>query len=117
MENVGESAIPWMDDDLTKASTSLPEIIEEENAVGTIVIVVISVILSITLLFVMAVFIDCRHQKLAKIKQGQRSPKKILKIPIPRLNRPLNGLSEDQDTFADKMHTEELSPPSPSVIV
>lgn len=116
LESFGESAIPWMDDDLSKASTSIPEVLVEENTIGTLIIIIVSAILSITLLFMMAVFIDCRHQKLAKIKQ--KRPRKVLKITIPKFNgTPSNDASEDRETFADKMHTQDSPPDStPSAV-
>ncbi|KAF2884516.1 hypothetical protein ILUMI_21661 [Ignelater luminosus] len=115
MENFRESALSQMEDDFSKASTNLPEIIAEEDAaVGTLVIIVISAILSITLLFVMAVFIDCRHQKLDKIKQ--KRPKKILRISVPRFTKPKEP-SEDKESFADKMHTEDTIVPSSVAVI
>ncbi|RZC40809.1 uncharacterized protein BDFB_000780, partial [Asbolus verrucosus] len=98
---------------IASQSTEVPEIIEESNEIGTIVIFVISAILTITLLFVVAIFIDCRQQKLTKLHQ-QRKPKKVLRIKIPKLGRG-RAVREDEDTFADKM--QEPEPSSSHVIV
>lgn len=55
-------------------------------------------------------------RKLDKIKQ--KSPKKVLRISIPRFSRP-NENGEDKESFADKMHTEDTTtvPSSVAVIV
>ncbi|KAJ3626687.1 hypothetical protein MTP99_017166 [Tenebrio molitor] len=112
MDLVKENDIMWMEENSSQ-STSVPEIIEESNEIGTVIIFVISAILTITLLFVVAIFIDCRQQKLIKLHQ-QRKPKKLLKLKIPTLGVG-RDVREDEDTFADKMHEPE--PSSSHVIV
>ncbi|XP_044260018.1 uncharacterized protein LOC123008293 [Tribolium madens] len=112
MDLAKENDIGWMEDNSSQ-STSIPEIIEESNEIGTVVIFVISAILTITLLFVVAIFIDCRQQKLINLQQ-QRKPKKVLKIKIPKLGMG-RAIREDEDTFADKM--QEPEPSSSHVIV
>lgn len=50
-------------DEISTQSTTLPEIIQEQtDQITTVVIFVISAILTITLLFGIAVFIDCRQE-------------------------------------------------------
>ncbi|XP_018562282.1 uncharacterized protein LOC108904282 [Anoplophora glabripennis] len=104
----GESEVSWMKDETSTQSTSLPEIIQEEtNQITTVVIFVISAVLTITLLFGIAVFIDCRQEKLQKM-QTKKRPRKILKLKLPiKIGRVTR---EDEATLADKMHCE----PSPS---
>ncbi|KAJ3642197.1 hypothetical protein Zmor_025003 [Zophobas morio] len=106
MDAQGE--ISWLADDSSR-STLAPEITNESNEIATIVIFVVSAILTITLLFVVAIFIDCRHQKLVKLHQ-QRKPKKVLKVKIPGL-----GARDDEATIVDKM--QEPEPSSSHVIV
>ncbi|KAF5273839.1 hypothetical protein FQA39_LY00954 [Lamprigera yunnana] len=94
--------------DFTKVTTTSPELIVEENAVGTLVIFIVSAIVSILLLFIVAIFIDCRHQKLTKEKM--LNPKKIFKTKTPTLKR------EDQQTIADKMQDSEPTA-APTVVI
>lgn len=43
-------------------TSELPLTIEEEDAIVTLVVVVIGIIVAIVVLFCMGIFIDCKHQ-------------------------------------------------------
>ncbi|KAK4875622.1 hypothetical protein RN001_012044 [Aquatica leii] len=111
MENFGENSVAWITDGFAKATTNSPETIVEENAVGTLVIIIVSAIVSILFLFVIAVFIDCRHQKLSKDKPNS---KKVFKINIPRFSR--SRACEDKQSIADRMQSPEATA-APSIVV
>ncbi|XP_019866580.2 uncharacterized protein LOC109595616 [Aethina tumida] len=101
-ENVA-SGIPWMDD-VPAQSTSLPEILEEEtNEIGTVVIFVISAVITIALLFMVAIFIDCRQQKLVDAELEHR--KRRIRIRVPKLKKP----RDDEDTLTDRMEQPSSS--------
>ncbi|KAF5279208.1 hypothetical protein FQR65_LT03455 [Abscondita terminalis] len=111
-ENLAENSINWIDDEFAKATTNLPELIaEEENAIGTLVIIIVSAIVSILFLFVIAVFIDCRHQKLTKDKPKL---KKVFKINVPGLNR--TPIREDKQNIAENMQSSEETA-APSIVI
>ncbi|CAH0554902.1 unnamed protein product [Brassicogethes aeneus] len=109
IQNIDSSkGIPWMDD-FSNQSTSFPEVLKEETSeLGTVIIFVISAVLTITLLFVIAIFIDCRQQKLTNHQLEVKKKRKFLRIP--RLKR----IVEDEDTLTDAM---EQPSTSASVIV
>ncbi|CAL1686388.1 unnamed protein product [Lasius platythorax] len=54
---------------------------EEEDAIMTLVIVVIGIIIAIMVLFSMGIFIDCKHQKKDSMK------KRKLRLKMPPLAR------------------------------
>ncbi|KAJ8918602.1 hypothetical protein NQ315_013107 [Exocentrus adspersus] len=112
---VGNGQLPWMRDEVSTLATSLPEIIEEEsNQITTVVIFVISAILTITLLFVMAVFIDCRQEKLQRMEKKQK-PRRVFRLKLPvALGR---AVRDDEATFADKMQESEPTPSSSNHVV
>ncbi|KAJ8966132.1 hypothetical protein NQ314_003724 [Rhamnusium bicolor] len=99
-------------DEFSTQATNLPKIIEEEsNQITTVVIFVISAILTITLLFVIAIFIDCRQEKLQKLQS--KKTRKILRLKLPvRIGR---AIREDQDTLTDAI--QECEPTSSNVVV
>ena len=109
MENTAQNSIPWIDDELTKPVTTLPEIIAEEAATGNLIIIIVSAIISITLLFVIAVFIDCRHQKTKKDRLGSR----LFKISIPKFR----SQGTEREGIADKMQVQEPTTAPATVIV
>ncbi|KAJ8982134.1 hypothetical protein NQ317_002861 [Molorchus minor] len=112
-EQFENSAVPWMKDEISTQSTSLPDLIEEEsNKITTVVIFVISAVFAITLLFVIAIFIDCRQQKLQKIQS--KKPRKILRMQLP-LGVVGRAVREDQERIVDRM--EQAQPSTSNVIV
>ncbi|XP_074041266.1 uncharacterized protein isoform X2 [Leptinotarsa decemlineata] len=112
-EKLSENVIPWMDE-LSTQSTTIPEIIDEESKqIATVVVFVISAVLAITLLFIAAVFIDCRQEKLEKL-QAKPIKRKIpkLRLPLPRIGLPVR---EDENSIVDRI--EYAEPSSSHVIV
>lgn len=99
-----ESSIPWFEEDIfSSKSTAIPEqleILEEENPnhIATVIIFVVSALVTITLLFIMAIFIDCRQQKLDIEQQ------RIIR------NFGKKGQTKDDDLtiIVDNMHQEEI---------
>lgn len=92
-----KESIPWMDDILNQ-STSLPDVTAEEpHGQMTVVLFVISAVLTITLLFALALFIDFRQGKKEKElkKQRLRAVKVMISKHTP--NR------EDKDCIIDNM--------------
>ncbi|XP_015605112.1 uncharacterized protein LOC107272456 [Cephus cinctus] len=63
--------------DVSWSTTELPLTPEEEEAIGTLVVIVLGIIVAIIVLFSMGIFIDCRHQK----KNSGVKRKFKLKIP------------------------------------
>ncbi|KAJ8959815.1 hypothetical protein NQ318_011547 [Aromia moschata] len=96
-------------DEISTKATNLPELIEEEsNQITTVVIFVISAVLTITLLFAIAIFIDCRQESFIL-----RNPEKILRMKMPvRIGKVIR---EDETRIADNM--EHYQPSSSNVIV
>ncbi|KAB0794417.1 hypothetical protein PPYR_11256 [Photinus pyralis] len=110
MDNRLEGSLGWLKDDYTTETTAIPEIIiAEEAAAGSLAVIIVSAIISITLLFIIAIFIDCRHQKAKNGKLRSR----MFKITLPKFATP----RVDQEPIADKMETEEATPAPATVIV
>ncbi|XP_050452492.1 uncharacterized protein LOC126852053 [Cataglyphis hispanica] len=57
---------------------------EEEDAIVTLVVVVIGIIVAIMVLFSMGIFIDCKHQKTDSVTKKRKLK---LKMPLARRNR------------------------------
>ncbi|KAG5900499.1 hypothetical protein JTB14_010910 [Gonioctena quinquepunctata] len=111
-ENLSGRMIPWMDEFSTQ-STTIPKVIEEESKqITTVVIFVISAVVAITLLFMAAIFIDCRQEKLHKLQAKSKRKPRVLRLPIPRIG---HVIREDEDTIADNMECPE--PSTSNVIV
>ncbi|CAG9862227.1 unnamed protein product [Phyllotreta striolata] len=98
--------------DLMKEISTGPSIAQdtedsESKQLTTVIVFVISAILAIALLFVIAVFIDCRQEKLQKLNSKVKPKRKLkLKLPLPIVGR---ALREDQNSILDKMHVGECS--------
>nr|XP_022916164.1 uncharacterized protein LOC111426050 [Onthophagus taurus] len=88
--------------EITTAST-LQE--AEEETIATVVIIVLAAAVVIAALFVLAVFIDCRQQKVHKSRL-QKS-KNVLKSIIPQLTKGedrleiVNHIQEEHSTNSD----------------
>ncbi|CAH1115270.1 unnamed protein product [Psylliodes chrysocephalus] len=93
-----------------ETSTPLPTVQDvadsDSKQLTTVIIFVISAILAITLLFVIAIFIDCRQQKLQKLQSKPKRRLLRLKLPIPIIGRPVR---EDQNSILDKIEYGEPS--------
>ncbi|GLV32434.1 hypothetical protein CBL_00857 [Carabus blaptoides fortunei] len=103
-KSVANTEIPWMKDTFTdNYTTEIPPVVG--NPVLTIVAVAIAVIITIVLLFGLAVFIDCRHQRLRE--NGKRdSERSIFNFAVPKFLKFTRFTNED-DSFVDKMYSEE----------
>ncbi|KAL3270259.1 hypothetical protein HHI36_009315 [Cryptolaemus montrouzieri] len=99
-----ESEISWFDDDTLRGSTKSPEVIEEGNQV-TIAIFLIMAVATITLLFALGVFIDCRHQK---IDSEEAERKRAAKLRLPKIKRILSKRT-DKDCIIEDMEQNEAS--------
>ncbi|XP_067013502.2 uncharacterized protein [Anabrus simplex] len=98
-----EDTIPWMDEG-EWVSTEIPSIDGEAgNSMAVLAAVIVGVLAAITLLFSLALLIDCRNKKLAA---SQSPPKK--KLTIGKLPNFFNNSSANGDgiSFANKMCTE-----------
>ncbi|KAL1498241.1 hypothetical protein ABEB36_009072 [Hypothenemus hampei] len=97
----------------TSTNLSLTELIEDEsNQVVTVVVFVITVVVIIILIFVLAVFIDCRQQKIQDSKA--RSIRKRVQRKIQKTVNQLPTIREanrqdDQKTFVNHMEVEPSS--------
>ncbi|XP_020285958.1 uncharacterized protein LOC109855781 [Pseudomyrmex gracilis] len=74
---------------------------EEEDAIVTLVVVVIGIVIAIVVLFVMGIFIDCKHQKADSLK------KKKLRLKMPPLAR--GRRKDDSKTLASDMCPNGIS--------
>ncbi|XP_018336901.1 uncharacterized protein LOC108745255 [Agrilus planipennis] len=98
-------------DDFLEKIVEVSEEITAKNLV-TVIVIAVSAVVIIGLLFVIAVFIDCRQQKQEKTKLMKKlTSKKILKLP--KFGR---GVSEDREGFANKIVVENSTPVNVSVI-
>ncbi|XP_012269306.2 uncharacterized protein LOC105693757 [Athalia rosae] len=102
-------SIPWNDDDITWSSTESPLTPAEEDAIVTIVVVVIGVIFAIIALFCMGVFIDCRHQKTDSGKP--RNPLRLKMPPLGRRRGERLRKNEDGKSLATDMCPNGASDP------
>ncbi|XP_066146247.1 uncharacterized protein [Euwallacea fornicatus] len=89
---------------------SLSQIIEDESKqVQTVVIFVISAVLIIILIFVLAVFIDCRQQKIndSNVKSLKKRVRRKIQNSLPKLptigERPQRG---DERSIVANMEVE-----------
>ncbi|XP_015181125.1 PREDICTED: uncharacterized protein LOC107068845 [Polistes dominula] len=88
--------IPWS---TTEATLTL----EEEDAIVTLVVIIIGLIVTIVILFSMGIFIDCKHQK-------KETPKKRrLKLKIPHMSRVRRTQPDDVKSFASDMCPNDIS--------
>ncbi|XP_060528704.1 uncharacterized protein LOC132703456 [Cylas formicarius] len=101
-----ESSVQWPKIIHDVTTPSLAEFIEDEsNNVTTVVIFVVSAVLVIILIFLMAVFIDCRQQK---IQDFEAQSKKKARIKVRRIVPRVLGIPrrcEDNQTIVDNMET------------
>lgn len=58
------------------STTEEPFTPEEEDAIVTLVVVVIGIIIAIVILFSMGIFIDCKHQYVIRFPFGKFFPRK-----------------------------------------
>lgn len=77
------------------APTEVALSVEEEDAIVTLVVVVIGIIIAIIVLFSMGIFIDCKHQKKDSMKRRR------LKLKMPPLAG--RGRKDDAKAFASDM--------------
>lgn len=82
----------------------------DSKELTTVIIFVISAILAITLLFVIAVFIDCRQQKLQNLQS--KAKRKLIKLKLPVSATVGRAVREDQHSILDKI---EYGEPSTSI--
>ncbi|XP_012223217.2 uncharacterized protein [Linepithema humile] len=73
-------------------------IIEEQDAIVTLVIVVIGIIIAIVVLFSMGIFIDCKHQK-------DSMRKRRLRLKMPPLSR--RKQKDDVKALASNMYPND----------
>ncbi|XP_017788889.1 PREDICTED: uncharacterized protein LOC108571383 [Habropoda laboriosa] len=79
------------------STTEEPFTSEEEDAIVTLVVVVIGIIVAIVVLFLMGIFIDCKHQK-------KNVSKKKLKLKMPPLSHARRrNEKEDAKSLASNM--------------
>ncbi|XP_024870177.1 uncharacterized protein LOC112453581 [Temnothorax curvispinosus] len=71
--------------------------VEEEDAIVTLVVVVIGIIVAIVVLFSMGIFIDCKHQEKDSLK------KRRLRLKMPPLTR--KGRKDDVKALASNMYS------------
>ncbi|KAG7188569.1 hypothetical protein KM043_008200 [Ampulex compressa] len=83
--------------DVSWSTTEVPFTAEEEDAIVTLVVVVIGVIVAIVVLFSMGIFIDCKHQKQDTTK------KKRLRLKMPPLARIRRTKKDDAKSLASDM--------------
>ncbi|KAK9308121.1 hypothetical protein QLX08_001832 [Tetragonisca angustula] len=79
------------------STTEEPFTPEEEDAIVTLVVVVIGIIAAIVILFSMGIFIDCKHQEKNILN------KKKLKLKMPPLSRTKRSQKEDVKCLAANM--------------
>lgn len=70
--------------------------VEEEDAIVTLVVVVIGIIVAMVVLFSMGVFIDCKHQEKDSLKRRR------LKLKMPPLTR--KGRKDDVKGLTSNMY-------------
>ncbi|KAF7270345.1 uncharacterized protein LOC143199800 [Rhynchophorus ferrugineus] len=118
MDNTLETL--WKMEEKSSTSPNIEELIQDENnQVATVVIFVIVSVLVIVLIFLMAIFIDCRQQKIhdAKIKSLRKRARRKIQRVIPKL--PTIGESrkkEDEQNIVDHMQAAEPTASSSSDI-
>ncbi|XP_076749258.1 uncharacterized protein LOC143422473 [Xylocopa sonorina] len=78
-------------------TTEEPFTPEEEDAIVTLVVIVIGIIVAIVVLFSMGIFIDCRHQEKNILN------KKKLKLKMPPISRTRKARKEDAKSLASDM--------------
>ncbi|KAL0108100.1 hypothetical protein PUN28_015004 [Cardiocondyla obscurior] len=79
-------------------STSEPSLtVEEEDAIVTLVVVVIGIVITMVVLFSMGIFIDCKHQEKNSLK------KKRLRLKVPPLTR--RSRRDDVKALAPNMYS------------
>lgn len=83
--------------DAAWSSTTAPFTPEEEDAIVTLVVIVIGIIAAIVILFSMGLFIDCKLQK----KESTRRRK--LKLKMPPLARIGKTVADDSKSLATDM--------------
>ncbi|KAK2575536.1 hypothetical protein KPH14_011256 [Odynerus spinipes] len=83
--------------DISWSTTETPLTPEEEDAIVTLVVVVIGIIVAIVVLFSMGIFIDCRHQK------QETTKKRRLRLKMPPIARVRRSQQEDAKSFASDM--------------
>ncbi|XP_076240122.1 uncharacterized protein LOC143182784 isoform X2 [Calliopsis andreniformis] len=80
------------------STTELPFTPEEEDAIVTLVVIVIGIIVAIAILFSMGIFIDCKHQK-----KDTLGKKKRLKLKMPPISRIKRSQKDDVKSLASAM--------------
>ncbi|XP_078052027.1 uncharacterized protein LOC144478167 [Augochlora pura] len=88
--STGEGEMSW-------STTETPFTAEEEDAIVTLVVVVIGIIVAIIVLFSMGIFIDCKHQKKEALK------KRKLKLRMPPMSRTRKTEKDDAKSLASDM--------------
>ncbi|XP_046736246.1 uncharacterized protein LOC124405415 isoform X2 [Diprion similis] len=111
LANTTSGGIPWNDDEITWSPTNPPFTPEEEDAMVSIIVIVIGVIIAVIGLFSMGIFIDCRHQKSDSAKR--RRPLRLKMPPVGRRRGDRRLKNEDDRSIATDMCTNGTSDPGP----
>ncbi|XP_011866073.1 PREDICTED: uncharacterized protein LOC105561041 [Vollenhovia emeryi] len=93
--NVNDS-INTMSTEAYDSTSDVSFTVKEEDAIVTLVVVVIGIIIVILALFSMGIFIDCKHQK------KDSSKKRRLRLKMPPLTR--KGCKTDVKALAPNMY-------------
>ncbi|XP_012282441.1 uncharacterized protein LOC105700828 [Orussus abietinus] len=104
--NVSSTSL-WRKDDAS--TTETPFSPEEEDAIVTLVVVLVGVIAAIVILFSMGIFLDCKFQKKESPKRRRL---KLKKPPLGRSRRDEDGKS----LASDMCPTGSLDPENPGDI-
>ncbi|XP_056633454.1 uncharacterized protein LOC130443029 [Diorhabda sublineata] len=108
VEAVSEQVNQWLQEDLTtQPSVTLKISDMDSKELTTVIIFVILAIIVITLLFVIAIFIDCRQQKLQNLQSKPKKTLLKLKLPVPVILG--RAIREDQHSILDKIEYGEPS--------
>ncbi|XP_017779027.1 PREDICTED: uncharacterized protein LOC108564477 [Nicrophorus vespilloides] len=102
--------LQWFDDKLDEVtSTSLPTLgVEEGTEIGILVIIIAAALVTITLLFLIAIFIDCRQQKTINVEATSDSGR-IFRMKLPKISRKLR---EDEKQFSNRMQIPDGTDPA-----
>ncbi|KAK9731175.1 hypothetical protein QE152_g13946 [Popillia japonica] len=101
MNSSTDSQIPFVE--TTTLLTEVTEImVSDTQSVATLVIAILAVIASITVLFLMAVFIDCRQQKI--LSDRKKKSKQIIRTVVPQILQ-----SHDRARIVENEHDADLT--------
>ncbi|XP_065171257.1 uncharacterized protein [Atheta coriaria] len=105
----------WIDESMDSPLTStMPndKYLEDDGTVWGLVMIVFGALAIIIIMFLIALFIDCRQQKLAELQQAKHAHhvqrRKKMRFKGPTLAK---TIEEDTESFAYKMQTPMSEPP------